>query len=255
VTASYWLTNTDPPAMLAYLRDRGPVSERKLRLFAVAVASEVRHLMSEERSRDALRIAEEVADGRTDEAERAFAQELSNAARTEAETRYEAEVNESTYAESDEVIAAGWRLLVPVDAAATAHAVLHPVAFSAAVDAVRLMLTTEEWVRQTVRWEAGNGRNPDDATGLASGSHLAALLRDIFGNPFRPISFSREWRTEAVVALARGIYEGRAFERMPVLADAIEDAGCADPHVLEHCRGAGQHQRGCWVVDLVLGKK
>ncbi len=80
------------------------------------------------------------------------------------------------------------------------------------------------------------------------------LIRDIFGNPFRPVAFSPAWRTEAVVALARGMYEARDFAPMPVLADALDDAGCDHPDVLAHCRNPGPHVRGCWVVDLVLGK-
>jgi hypothetical protein len=82
----------------------------------------------------------------------------------------------------------------------------------------------------------------------------AALLRDIFGNPFRPAALDPAWRTGTVLALARGIYEDRAFDRMPILADALQDAGCTDEDVLGHCRGPGPHVRGCWVVDLVLGK-
>ncbi|QDU22206.1 hypothetical protein [Urbifossiella limnaea] len=81
------------------------------------------------------------------------------------------------------------------------------------------------------------------------------LVRDIFGNPFRPVPFDPSWRTEAVVGLARGMYESRDFGPIPVLADALEDAGCADADVLGHCRGPGPHVRGCWVVDLVLGKE
>ncbi len=80
------------------------------------------------------------------------------------------------------------------------------------------------------------------------------LLHDIFGNPFRPVVFAPAWRTDAVVALARGMYEARGFTPMPVLADALDDAGCAHPDILDHCRGPGPHVRGCWVVDLVLGK-
>jgi hypothetical protein len=83
----------------------------------------------------------------------------------------------------------------------------------------------------------------------------ATLLRDIFGNPFRPAALDPAWRTETVLALARGIYEERAFDRMPILADALQDAGCTDEDVLSHCRGPGPHARGCWVVDLVLGKE
>ncbi|HEX4610413.1 MAG TPA: hypothetical protein VH092_19640 [Urbifossiella sp.] len=87
------------------------------------------------------------------------------------------------------------------------------------------------------------------------GRPMMAILRCVFGNPFRPIAVGPSWRTSAVVALAVGIYAERAFDRLPVLADALEDAGCGDEEVLAHCRGAGPHVRGCWVVDLVLGKQ
>jgi hypothetical protein len=81
------------------------------------------------------------------------------------------------------------------------------------------------------------------------------IPRDIFGNPFRPDAVEPSWRTAAAVDLAQGIYDERAFDRLPVLADALEDAGCANPDVLGHCRGAGPHARGCGVVDAVLGKE
>ena len=82
----------------------------------------------------------------------------------------------------------------------------------------------------------------------------SAVAKDIFGNPFRPVAFDPRWRTADTVALARGIYDDRAFDRLPLLADALMDAGCADEQVLGHCRSDGPHARGCWVVDLVLGK-
>jgi len=82
----------------------------------------------------------------------------------------------------------------------------------------------------------------------------AVLLRDIFGNPFRPVAVDPAWLTSAVVALAGGIYADRAFDRLPILADALQDAGCDSDDVLDHCRGPGPHVRGCWVVDLLLGK-
>jgi hypothetical protein len=63
------------------------------------------------------------------------------------------------------------------------------------------------------------------------------------------------WLTSTVRALADGTYEQKAFDRMPILADALQDAGCSDEQVLDHCRGPGPHVRGCWVVDLVLGKR
>ena len=80
------------------------------------------------------------------------------------------------------------------------------------------------------------------------------LIRDIFGNPFRPIVANPAWLTPTAVAIATAIYADRAFDRMPILADALEEAGCTNADVLLHCRSGGPHVRGCWVVDLLLGK-
>jgi hypothetical protein len=83
----------------------------------------------------------------------------------------------------------------------------------------------------------------------------AAIFKDIFGNPFRPAAFAEAWRSESAVALARTAYDTRNFSLLPILADALEEAGCDHPEVLGHCRGPGPHVRGCWVVDGVLGKQ
>lgn len=83
----------------------------------------------------------------------------------------------------------------------------------------------------------------------------ANLVRDIFGNPFQPVAADLAWLTSTVVSLATAIYDDRAFDRLPILADAREDAGCTQEEVLNHCRQPGVHVRGCWVLDLVLGKK
>ena len=90
--------------------------------------------------------------------------------------------------------------------------------------------------------------------GIDGSSGQTALLRDIFGNPFRPAAFDPQWRSADVGALARTIYDDRAFDRMPIFADALMDAGCDDEQVIGHCRGPGPHVRGCWAVDLVLEK-
>jgi hypothetical protein len=80
------------------------------------------------------------------------------------------------------------------------------------------------------------------------------MFRDVVGNPFRPVAFDPAWRTSTAVALARQMYESREFLAMPILADALQDAGCEDEAILTHCRDANQpHVRGCWVCDLVLG--
>jgi hypothetical protein len=82
----------------------------------------------------------------------------------------------------------------------------------------------------------------------------ADLVRCIFGNPFREVKFDKTWRTDTAVSLAKTMYDSRDFGAMPILADALQDAGCTDDHVLNHCRGGEPHARGCWVVDTVLGK-
>jgi hypothetical protein len=82
----------------------------------------------------------------------------------------------------------------------------------------------------------------------------AAFLRDVFGNPFRPVSANPRWLTSSALDLARTMYDSRDFAAMPILADALEEAGCDNVDILAHCRGDGPHVRGCWVVDLILGK-
>jgi hypothetical protein len=82
----------------------------------------------------------------------------------------------------------------------------------------------------------------------------SAYIREIFGDPFHPIVVDATWLTAHVVALATGKYQDRAFDGMPILADALQDAGCDNNDILNHCRKPGEHVRGCWLVDLLLGK-
>jgi len=101
--------------------------------------------------------------------------------------------------------------------------------------------------------------SPDDSPTIQAlrETHLRlqeAIFRDIVGVPFRPVAFDARWRTADVVGLARAAYEDGAFGRLPMLADALMDAGCDDDAILAHCRGPGPHARGCWVMDLCLGK-
>ena len=84
---------------------------------------------------------------------------------------------------------------------------------------------------------------------------LPDILRDIFGNPFRPVPIDPSWLSPMVVSLALGIYEEKAFDRMPILADALQDTGCENIEVLQHCRGNVPHVRGCRLIDLLLGKE
>jgi hypothetical protein len=77
----------------------------------------------------------------------------------------------------------------------------------------------------------------------------AALLHDVFGNPFRPIAFDPQWRTSTVAKLANAMYDSRDFAAMPLLGDALQDAGCERSEILDHCRNQGIHIRGCWAID------
>lgn len=112
-----------------------------------------------------------------------------------------------------------------------------------------------------------------EVVSLATGSHeeeeaeessrrCADLLRDIFGNPFRPVGLSAGWLTGDVLALAHAAYDERSLPsghldtaRLTILSDALEDAGCADSIVLSHLRSAGPHVRGCWAIDLLTGRE
>jgi hypothetical protein len=132
----------------------------------------------------------------------------------------------------------------------------------------------EEWeraagvlycVHQALAWEAahavlGEGEElmvqrgeTKDAILKDEERRLCDLIRDLF-NPFRPVTFDPAWRTPAVLALARAISEERSFGDMPLLGDALEEAGCNSGHLLAHCREVREHLKGCWAIDLILDK-
>jgi hypothetical protein len=101
-------------------------------------------------------------------------------------------------------------------------------------------------------WPSLNGGEQDPAW-LAERKAQACLVRDVFPNPFRPVVPKPAWGADAVLGLARAAYAGR-FDSLPVLADALEEAGCDSADLLAHCRGRGPHVRGCWALDVLLGK-
>jgi hypothetical protein len=217
MTEAEWLVSIDPTPMLEFLR--GKVSDRKLRLFAVACCHRVWHLLPDERSRKAVEVAERYAD------EKAIREEVLVA------------LSEAKKVKGFRRQVTGIRHQTPKLAAALSLSLNTEQRFLIHVAGNAACLTEEK-------------DKPD-----AQEQHLQCeLLRDIFGNPFRPVAVDRSWLTSTVVSLATGIYEERAFDRLPVLADALQDAGCENQTVLDHCRGPGEHVRGCWVIDLLLGK-
>lgn len=189
-------------------------ADRKLRLFAWACVYHIRDRIQDERCKHALEVGERLADGEAHEHERIAALQGVNAA---------------------------WADAAPVTLSAEEHAIV----------AVRYTLANSALVGFAAANRAANSLGEGKT---AEQAWQSALFRDIFGNPFRPVALAPSWRTEAVVAFAEDIYAERAFERMPVLADALEDAGCAHADVLSHCRGDGPHVKGCWVVDLLTGR-
>ncbi|HYH68449.1 MAG TPA: hypothetical protein VD866_27395 [Urbifossiella sp.] len=236
MSESEWATATEPHPMLVFLWSVG-VSPRKLQLFAAACCRRVWHRLPDPRSRRAVEVAERYADG-------------------------EATVEEVTAAREEAV-----RAQVAVGVAGRWDAgECGVVALAQAPDWLPDRWPTASSVAGMAARAAGQhaeltGRNRKERRRNYlegwSGEEAAqcGLLRDIVGPlPFRPVELDRTWRTEAVVGLAREMYESRDFGPVPVLADALEDAGCADGDILSHCRGSGPHVRGCWVVDAVLGK-
>jgi hypothetical protein len=95
----------------------------------------------------------------------------------------------------------------------------------------------------------------ESAVGTGWPARRPRLRLALFGDTARPVSLDPAWLTSAVVAIARQVDDASDYSAMPILADALQDAGCDDEDVLAHCRGAGPHVRGCWVVDLLLGKE
>lgn len=247
MTEADWLVCTHPRVMLGGLDDRG--SERKRRLFACASCHKVRHLMSDDGSWNAVLAAERYADGLATAEELDEAAGVANGNMLDADNRIRRRADEAAYQSA--VILADE--LFQLDLAwANAALALEGHALETSSG-----LRPEDTERMLDSWaEAWGGSGepmgwtePDPATEMAN------ILRDIFGNPFRPVAFSPEWGTSSAVAMATQMYESRDFTAMPILADALQDAGCADEQVLSHCRGEGPHVRGCWVVDAVLNKE
>jgi hypothetical protein len=249
MTEGEWMSCTDPTRMLKLLR--GKISDRKLRLFGVACCRRIWHLLPDERSRHAVAVAELFADGLVTKAE---AEAAGNAA---------AEVSrDDLYGIAAEV---GWRAaraadhLLPLpEEAWQLKAVWEYVAVAMEGEQLVKEGTTPEmldaWSDQSV--ESGRSMG---WTAINPDAILADVLREVVGPlpvlrvAINPAIFLGNGGT--IPKLAQGIYDDRGFDRMPLLADALEDAGCDHGEIVAHCRGQGPHSRGCWVIDLVLGKK
>jgi hypothetical protein len=221
MTESKWLAASMPQEMLNSQRTG---NARKLRLFACACCRHVWNLIPDERSRRAIEAAELWADSL-----------LSTKNLRPIQVAARAAQDEYTMAPSYQF------------GEATGEAIC---------EAACVALPNKAWV-----WTVANFMRAACAIGRPHSAIMEAeaaqvqFLRDIFGNPFHPVTLDPAWLTPNVKALAQKIYDDRAFDRLPSLADELEKAGCANPEILGHLRGPGPHVRGCWVVDLVLGKE
>jgi hypothetical protein len=224
LTEQEWLTCTDPQLMLdEVLFDRVEANERQMRLFAVACCRRVWHFIADERARRAVEVAELYADDlATEEA-------IEEAQKATASVRQRGG------------IAAKWAAVAwaPTGARMVVDAAGHTAAFPP-------------------------GRDYDPLKRQAESDEQCKLLRDIFGDPFRSVTITPAvlaWNDAIIIRLAQATYEERHLPagtldngRLAVLADALEEAGCTDADILDHLRGPGPHVRGCWAVDLCLGK-
>ena len=221
MTQTEWLSCTEPTRMLNFLRVEG--ERAQVCLFAVACYRQCwDHL--DDPTRRVLGVAESYAEGRITLAELRAA----NAG------HFVGDVGEATISIKGIIIAAdhaGWDVAFDKAAETYPNSENNP---DAPVNAEARAAKIENYrAEQTVQ---------------------CCLIRDIFGNPFHPTPVDPAWSLPRNKGLAEAIYDEENFEGLTILADALEDAGCNDAEILDHCRGHGPHVRGCWVVDLVLGK-
>jgi hypothetical protein len=280
MTDAEWGACTNPHVLLEALRGG---SDRKLRLFACACVREIWPLLTGRHGRHLVGVAERFADGKATTGEMFAARNAEGDCRSRhvpwtvwRAARAAATATTSPAAWSAAVNAA--LASAKVHAAYAAHsaaseAPLHGAAAweEALAQSDRLAalarlgasaggtaVLTRELPEQVL-----NGLFSDPACGAAwagarasAGKRQEQLLRDVFGNPFRPLLIHPDWlrwNGACVPRMAAVIYRERRFGDLGIVADALEDAGCDDADVLDHCRAPGPHVRGCWVVDALLG--
>jgi hypothetical protein len=240
----------------------GRVSDRKLRLFKVACCRRVWDLLTDERSRRAVEVAEQFGDGGATEEQLVAARE----AAWEHGLRLHAGIN----GDRDLTTTAAWRAAMasvlatfpPSEDTAIQGSVNAARAKAVGLDPVddiyRPVRKTRPKALGMISLDETYNNRPIQENLAKEFPNQADLLRDIIGPLlFRPMTVDSSWLAwngGTVVQLAQSIYEDRRFGHLPILGDALEEAGCTDLDILGHCRSGGDHVRGCWPIDLVLGK-
>jgi hypothetical protein len=226
MTEAQWLACRGAEPMLRWVRDTA--SDRELRLFACACVRHCWEGLGDQRCRAAVEVAERFALGE------ANAADLVSARVT-----------------AEEGLAA---LRAAVREAGKGHAAAQGREAQAAAGVEARKANEHRWLSETATACASAmvGYHVASAAASLVKSELTAdWLRDILGNPFRPARLDGAWQTPDVLGLVEMIALERAYDQLPILGDALEDAGCADAQVLGHCRGPGPHALGCWVVGLL----
>jgi hypothetical protein len=252
LTEAQWLAEPTSYILLKYLQQHRQAArivggKRKLRLLSVGCCRAAWHLITNELCQRAIDVGERAAD--------------SKAKRTEVRA-VSAEVNALVISTQDRMLALHGRGINFANPSPELQTLVLEqwMAYAAAYT-----LTQRGGVlgQQIVTQSVANLHSSSDqkidrekqVQKLAEVDRFHAdLIRDVYGNPFQTIPLESHWLSSNVRDLARTIYDHRAFERLPILADALMDAGCDNDGILDHCRGPGPHARGCSVVDLLLGK-
>jgi hypothetical protein len=227
MTEAEWLACTAPERMLAFLK--GTASDRKLRYFLVACARRVLPAAPDEDMTEALAVAERFADGTVSRHHLARM-------RSALKTRHKDRVSRWSLLYTDHIRSVpAW------------HATREQIV-RAAKEGSRCCAWSS--TRKFFLGKFVGMEYPQEELAAQAG-----LLRDIFGNPSRLVTLITAWLTSSLLARARAIYDDRAFNHLPVLANGLEKAGCTDPAILQYLRQPSPHVRGCWPLDLVLGKE
>ncbi len=240
MTEAEWLACAQPQLMLEFIGTQA--SERKLRLFAVACIHRTWREVRKRRCRTAVELAEQYADSQ------APLEDLIEACDRAWDVVHEMERSGGDDWPEQVEYAAAWA------AAQASRTECEECPYYYCV------IDTTDSIVDLVRYAVLTSGGPSDEWAAAKAEQLAHadLLRDIFGNPFRPICALSptvlSWNDGTVRRMADSLYEGRTFDRLPILADALLDAGCDSEDLIGHCRSQGPHTRGCWAVDLILGK-
>jgi hypothetical protein len=211
---------------------QGRASERKWRLIACACSRRIWHFLDDRRSRQAVEATEKFFDGHINPDSYRLAQQEA----------WQAWCDTAYGPDEDGTINRAYAL-----------------SFIAANAIVRLTSGAEWdgflWTREEILHAVQYAFEGQSSAVEKEREAQCQLMRDVLGNPFQPVSLQTTWLTSTVVRLAQTFYEDHAFDRLPILADALEEAGCTDATILGHLRGPGPHVRGCWAVDLLLGKE